>query len=147
LNIKKVFNKKENFYIDDEDHYRLLKYKKHYKDIDKKERTAVRAKTVVGKNRSYIGQLILYLNLSSENSFNPSTLEYSKDQLIKLFKEYLYFIGENSFFEPELQQRYQFRPPKNAGYFIGGGKLVTQMELLHCTFTKINFSISAFNLI
>lgn len=70
----------EQFYIWQDSAYRLLVYKRYLKDVD--------GETVIGENKTYVGQLILYLSDCEKIRGKLSTVAYQKNSLEDIFVAY-----------------------------------------------------------
>jgi hypothetical protein len=71
---------RENFYIKKDTSIELLIYKRYIKIEEERQ--------LITENKSYIGQLAIYLNDCEKIRSNLNTIAYKQNSLIKLFKEY-----------------------------------------------------------
>jgi len=87
---------KEYFYIKENSEYSLLEQKKYIKKQQGKRR--------VFENKKYIGQLALYLNDCPQVQKRINTLEYTKNSLEKLFKNYYSLSQKDTRFEHKTEK-------------------------------------------
>lgn len=84
-------NRKENFYIEENGAYTLLRQKKYLLKVG--------SKTMANENKRYIGQLILYLAGCGDMESHAQKLEYMNESLIRYFNTYYECINGSKDFE------------------------------------------------
>ncbi len=94
---------RENFYIKKDTALELLIYKRYIKKHDEKQ--------IITENRSYIGQLAIYLNDCEKIHSKLSSVAYKQNSLIKLFQEYYKCLPLEVAFKKE---------PKKTNVILGG---------------------------
>jgi hypothetical protein len=107
---------KDNFYIEENGNYTLLRQKKYLSKAGNK--------TVVVENKKYIGQLRLYLTGCGDMDSRAVKLEYINQSLTRYFNAYYDCIKGDTVFEMKNQERIKL----SAG--VSGGITSTSIYLL-----------------